>query len=120
MVYPGQHWTLSPDFAIEYRTHKPRRMHLSSVDKEDHIDVIVLQETHFVGENEVTTKAKISGYGVVEAVLSETYGTITYARCDTTSNAVIKKSTTSNIETITIELSELRIESVSKLPNIRW
>lgn len=92
----------------------------SKIAREHSIDVIALQETHTLTDDDISNRGLIDGYRIVAHVPSRVYGIATYVRNAINDYSVVSESNVNDISTIVLEISGVTVVNVYKPPNVSW
>ena len=94
--------------------------YLSKICLDNHIDIIVLQETHVETEEKMFARGNVRGYILVDFIPSKVHGIATYVRENIDSYEMVLKHVFSGIFVLAIKVADLHIVNVYKPPNVAW
>lgn len=94
--------------------------HLSRVLCENNVDLVLIQETHTINEEELQKRGKIHGYSMIGATYDSVYGVATYARNNLEHVHHITSSTEDNIHVVVVSVQDITITNVYKPPTVPW
>ena len=92
--------------------------YLTRILKDNAIDILVLQETHTLNDEDLLRRGKIAGFSVIAALHHRAYGLATYVKNGTEDVSVIECSDQNDVYTITIKIGNTYVVNVYKPPLI--
>lgn len=93
---------------------------LSKLMSNERLDVIALQETHTVDDNDLRKRGFIPGYLLLGSIHHKQYGITTYVKEDLEDVETVSKSISENIFILITRVNEVNITNIYKPPNESW
>ncbi|XP_055714426.1 uncharacterized protein LOC129808680 [Phlebotomus papatasi] len=99
---------------------KAKSEYLARLMRDERVDIITIQETHTISDENLRSRGSIPGYVLVDAIHSAVHGVATYIKSSIPNYNVVYKDCTDNIHVLAIEVSGVTVINVYKPPSSRW
>uniref|UniRef100_A0A1B0D7V9 Uncharacterized protein n=1 Tax=Phlebotomus papatasi TaxID=29031 RepID=A0A1B0D7V9_PHLPP len=100
---------------------KAKSEYLARLMRDERVDIIAIQETHTISDENLRSRGSIPGYVLVDAIHSAVHhGVATYIKSSIPNCNVVYKDCTDNIHVLAIEVSGVTVINVYKPPSSRW
>lgn len=94
--------------------------YLTHVLDEQKIDVLALQETHTVDDEDLLKRGRIPGFSIIAALHHRSYGIATYVRSGIQNVAIINCLEVQSTFSIVIKVADVTIANIYKPPKLPW
>jgi hypothetical protein len=93
---------------------------LSKIMNKERIDVIALQETHTVDDEDIRKRGFIQGYLLLGAIHHKQYGVATYVKEDIDTCQITFEDNQDDIHVLAARIGIVTVTNIYKPPNTQW